>query len=128
MAVGRLRREHVDVVVVDIGMSEIDGLKTIPKLMQVDPDIKIIMVATLTFRNVKIITDGLVAGAVEIVTLPVSRNKKSIDSKFRLELTSKIKPLGRTRPRIELKTATVVQKHRKLSCGNNLPTARILSR
>ena len=94
-----LRQEHVDVVVMDIGMREIDGLKAIPKILAVDPDVKIIMVATLTFRNVKIIMDGLVAGAVEIVTLPVSRNKKSIDSKFRLELTSKVKALARARRR-----------------------------
>ncbi|MBT3767777.1 MAG: response regulator, partial [Rhodospirillales bacterium] len=65
---GRLRQGHVDVVVMDIGMPEIDGLRAIPNMLKVDPDLKIIMVATLTFRNVKIIMDGLVAGAVEIVT------------------------------------------------------------
>jgi two-component system chemotaxis response regulator CheB len=78
----------------DIGMQELDGLKAIPRLLLANPDVKIVMVATLTFRNVKISMDGLVAGAVEFVTLPISRNKKSVDLKFRLELTSKIKALG----------------------------------
>ena len=100
LAVTRIKKGHVDVVVMDIGMSELDGLKAIPKILAVYPDIKIIMVATLTFRNVKIIMDGLVAGAVDIVTLPVSRNKKSIDSNFRLELTSKIKILSRLKRRL----------------------------
>ena len=105
---GRLRQGHVDVVVMDIGMPEIDGLRAIPNMLKVDPDLKIIMVATLTFRNVKIIMDGLVAGAVEIVTLPVSRHKKSIDSKFRLELTSKIKALARVRRRRSDAKRTIV--------------------
>ncbi|MGY9002384.1 MAG: response regulator [Rhodospirillales bacterium] len=94
LAASRLKQDHADVVVMDIGMQELDGLKAIPRLLLANPDVKIVMVATLTFRNVKISMDGLVAGAVEFVTLPVSRNKKSVDLKFRLELTSKIKALG----------------------------------
>ena len=62
-------------------MQELDGLKAIPRLLLANPDVKISM-------------GGLVAGAVEFVTLPKSRNKKSVDLKFRLELTSKIKALG----------------------------------
>ena len=94
LAASRLKQDHADVVVMDIGMQELDGLKAIPRLLLANPDVKIVMVATLTFRNVKISMDGLVAGAVEFVTLPKSRNKKSVDLKFRLELTSKIKALG----------------------------------
>jgi hypothetical protein len=84
-------------MVLDIGMSELDGAATLPKIFAVDDNAKILLVSTLSFRNVKVGVEVLLAGAADFVSLPSpSRRlrKISIDHALRDELAVKVKTLG----------------------------------
>ena len=48
------KRHRPEVIVLDIEMPEMDGMTALPRLLEIDPDVKIIMASTLTTRNAKI--------------------------------------------------------------------------
>ena len=52
-----------DVVVLDIEMPVMDGITTLPKLLRTIPDVKVVVVSTLTLRNADISLKALAAGA-----------------------------------------------------------------
>ena len=94
-AVKRLgRRGDIDVIVLDIEMPVMDGLTALPKLIELDPNVKIIMASTLTERNADISIRALAAGAADYLPKPTSTTKISGASDFRHELLEKIKNLG----------------------------------
>ncbi|MEE8393754.1 MAG: chemotaxis-specific protein-glutamate methyltransferase CheB, partial [Rhodospirillales bacterium] len=96
----RLRRAAIDVVILDIGLPKRDGLKTLPKLLEIEPDVMVVMVSTLTFSNVKTSMEGLLAGAAEYLPIPLATRKKEKDKKeaeFRRELLEKVRTLGAPR-------------------------------
>lgn len=98
MAINRLRREKVDVIVLDIEMPEMDGITALPHLLAVDPGVRIIMASTLTQRNASISIRALQAGASDYVPKPTSASGLST-GEFRREIVEKIKGLGATRKR-----------------------------
>ena len=49
-AINTLRRSSVDVIVLDIEMPVMDGLTALPRLLKVDPDVKIIIASTASMR------------------------------------------------------------------------------
>jgi two-component system chemotaxis response regulator CheB len=51
MAVNSLKRTPVDVVILDIEMPVMDGLTALPKLLEIDKELKVFMASTLTNRN-----------------------------------------------------------------------------
>lgn len=106
MAVDRLRREKIDVIVLDIEMPEMDGVTALPHLLAVDPDVRIIMASTLTQRNADISIRALQAGASDYVPKPTSASGLSTGD-FKREIVEKIKVLGAARKRRSLaKTAS----------------------
>src|SRR3990167_5199579 len=48
-AVGRLKCNDIDVVIMDIGMKEAEGVDTLPALFRADAEVKVIIVSTLSF-------------------------------------------------------------------------------
>ncbi len=98
MAVDRLRREKVDVIVLDIEMPEMDGITALPHLLAVDPGVRIVMASTLTQRNAGISIRALQAGASDYVPKPTSASGLST-GEFRREIVEKIKVLGAARKR-----------------------------
>ncbi len=94
MAVDRLARDPVDVIILDIEMPVMDGLTAIPKLLAIKPDVKIIMASTLTKKNAEISMQALQAGAVDYVSKPSSTREISGGDNFKRELTEKIRALG----------------------------------
>jgi two-component system chemotaxis response regulator CheB len=105
MAVSAMNRQTIDVIVLDIEMPVMDGLTAIPKLIEIDPAVKIIMASTLTARGADISMCALRAGAADYVTKPSSTRELGAADMFKRELVSKVKVLAQaarrtgTRPR-----------------------------
>ncbi|MBT3239201.1 MAG: chemotaxis response regulator protein-glutamate methylesterase [Rhodospirillaceae bacterium] len=95
-AVKRMERRDIDVIVLDIEMPVMDGLTALPKLIEIDPNVKIVMASTLTEQNADISLKALEAGAADYIPKPTSTSQIAGASNFRQELLEKIKILGAT--------------------------------
>jgi len=95
-AVKRMARRDIDVIVLDIEMPVMDGLTALPKLIEIDPNVKIIMASTLTEQNADISLKALEAGAADYIPKPTSTSQIAGTSNFRRDLLEKIKILGAT--------------------------------
>lgn len=96
-AVDTLKRQPADVVVLDIEMPVMDGLTALPKLLEIDPDLKVIMASTLTLRNADVSMKALEAGAADYIAKPTSKTEMHGSDNFGRELAEKVKALGRAR-------------------------------
>ncbi|MDP6269056.1 MAG: chemotaxis response regulator protein-glutamate methylesterase [Alphaproteobacteria bacterium] len=94
LAVKAAARHQLDVVVLDIEMPVMDGLTALPKLLEIDPGLQIIMASTLTLRNADISMKALSMGAADYVPKPSSTSGAHGASEFRRDLTEKVKALG----------------------------------
>lgn len=97
MALDALKRMPVDVLLLDIEMPVMDGMIALPLLLRADPDLKVIMVSTLTTRGADIALRALRLGAADYVPKPSAATG---DEMFRCELAAKVKGLGRMRHRV----------------------------
>ena len=98
-AVSQLARTPVDVVILDIEMPVMDGLTALPKLLEVDPGIKVIMASTLTLRNAEVSIRAMELGAADYVPKPSASRDISGGADFRRELLEKVRTLGQGRSR-----------------------------
>lgn len=96
-AVDTLRRQPADVIVLDIEMPVMDGLTALPKLLEIDPDVKVIMASTLTLRNADVSLKALHAGAADYIAKPTSKTELHGSDSFGRELAGKVKALGGAR-------------------------------
>ena len=98
MAVNALKRQDVDVIVLDIEMPNLDGLSALPLLLEVKPDVNIIMASSLTRRNAEVSLKAMSAGAKDYIAKPSSTSEMTSAQAFQGELIAKIKALaGRKR-------------------------------
>lgn len=93
-AVKRMAARDIDVIVLDIEMPVMDGLTALPKLIEADPNVKIVMASTLTERNADISLKALEAGAADYIPKPTSTTQIAGASDFRRDLLEKINALG----------------------------------
>ncbi len=98
MAVDELKRNKVDVLILDIEMPVLDGMAALPLLLRTDPGLRVIMASTLTTRGADIAMRALRLGAADYVPKPSSIGNANDDS-FRAEIISKVKGLARLRHR-----------------------------
>ena len=94
MAVKALKREPVDVIVLDIEMPIMDGLTALPLLKAVDPAVQVIMASTLTQKNAEVTLRAMSLGATDYVPKPSSTRDAEDVTNFRRELIEKVKVLG----------------------------------
>ncbi len=80
-------------------MPVMDGLTALPKLLEAEPGIEIIMASTLSTRNADISIRALNAGAADYVPKPTSSRDIRTGEEFRRELLTKVKTLGKVRRR-----------------------------
>lgn len=96
-ALEALEKSLVDVIVLDIEMPVMDGLTALPKLLEVDPTVKIIMASTLTVANADVSLKALSMGAADYVAKPTSNAELHSADDFNREILEKIKALGGAR-------------------------------
>src|SRR3954452_18915917 len=94
MAINALKRQAIDVIVLDIEMPVMDGLTALPKLVAIDPAVKIIMASTLTLRGAEVSMRALQAGAADYIPKPTSTRELSAADQFKQELVGKVKALA----------------------------------
>lgn len=97
LAVKQLQSGGIDVIILDIEMPVMDGMTALPKLIAIDPKVKIIMASTLTLGNAEISIKAMRMGAADYVPKPTSTSKIGGASEFRDGIVSKIKALGGAR-------------------------------
>ncbi|CCG41107.1 Two-component chemotaxis transcriptional response regulator CheB-glutamate methylesterase [Magnetospirillum molischianum DSM 120] len=99
MALSTLERVSIDVVLLDIEMPVMDGLTALPKLLQADPGLKIIMQSTLTMKGANVSLRALEMGAADYIPKPTATRELAGGADFRTELLGKIRALGQARRR-----------------------------
>ncbi len=101
MAVNTLAKDkgRVEAIVLDIEMPRMDGLTALPKLLEVDPDIPVIMASTLTERNADISLQALALGAKDYIPKPTSTRELTGAEEFKRELLEKVKTFAGERRR-----------------------------
>jgi two-component system chemotaxis response regulator CheB len=96
MAVAQAARKALDVVILDIEMPVMDGLAALPKLLETDPQLRIIMASTLTQRNAGISLKALSLGATDYIAKPTT-DRLNASEDFHRELIQKVIALGQCR-------------------------------
>lgn len=107
MAVESLGRHDVDVVIMDIEMPVMDGLTALPKLLEVKPDVRIVMASTLTLRNAETSLRALELGASDYISKPTATRDISGGDEFQRLLLEKVRALGSLAKRGARATAPV---------------------
>lgn len=98
-AIEAVKKHHPEVVILDIEMPRMDGMTALPKMLEADPKIQVIMASTLTLENAAISMKALEIGAKEYVSKPTSASKIITADTFRHELLDKVRALGLERRR-----------------------------
>jgi two-component system, chemotaxis family, protein-glutamate methylesterase/glutaminase len=99
MALDVLDRYDVELVLLDVAMPEMDGLTALPLMLKARPDLKVIIVSSLTKSGAAVTMKALAAGAADYITKPTSATLAAGDE-FRRELVAKVRGLveaGRAR-------------------------------
>lgn len=84
----------LEVIVLDIEMPVMDGLQALPKLLAINPAVKVIMASTLTQRNAQISFKALAAGAADYIPKPMASRELSSGLDFQRDLRTKVQALG----------------------------------
>ncbi len=89
MAVNSLARHPVDVIILDVEMPVMDGLTAIPKLLAVNPTVRIIIASTLSIKNAEVSLRAIELGAADYIAKPTAREISGAMS-FKDDLIAKI--------------------------------------
>jgi len=98
-AVDQFTRHDPDVVLLDIDMPDLDGLETLPLLLEKKRDLVVIMSSTLTRRNAEVSLKALALGAADYIPKPATNREVTTSATFRRELIEKVRQLGMRRKR-----------------------------
>jgi two-component system chemotaxis response regulator CheB len=99
LALDDVARSAPDIVLLDIEMPVMDGLEALPLLLEARPELRVLVVSTLTRRNAEISFKALALGALDYVPKPDSNREITTSLDFRREVIRKIKSLGRVQIR-----------------------------
>ena len=96
-AVEQLDHARPDVVVLDVEMPELDGISTLPKLLQRRRDLSVIMASALTRDHAEVTLRALALGAADYIPKPAAEGGLMTSASFQRELIEKIRALGARR-------------------------------
>jgi two-component system, chemotaxis family, protein-glutamate methylesterase/glutaminase len=100
IAVDALSRVDPDLVVLDIEMPEMDGLTALPLLLQRKPNLKVVVVSTLTQRNAELSLKCLSLGAIDYVAKPDGHRHVTTSTTFRQDLVERLKAIAGSSARL----------------------------
>ena len=132
-AVNEFDRVNPDVVVLDIDMPELDGISTLPILLEKKRDLVVIMASSLTRHNAEISLKALSLGALDYIPKPENEGGIMTSANFQRDLIEKIRALGSRRtahahavptpneatPASRVMTANNAPKHNKTRITSN---------
>jgi len=98
-ALERLDESRPDVVVLDVDMPELDGISTLPRLLQRRRDLAVIMASALTRSDAEVTLKALSLGAADHIPKPDAEGGIMTSTSFQRELIEKIRALGARRHR-----------------------------
>jgi two-component system chemotaxis response regulator CheB len=98
-ALDRLEETKPDVVVLDVEMPELDGISTLPRLLELRRDLVVIMASALTRENAEVTLKALALGAADYIPKPATEGGIMTSASFQRELIEKIQVLGARRPK-----------------------------
>jgi two-component system, chemotaxis family, protein-glutamate methylesterase/glutaminase len=98
-ALEQLDRAKPDVVVLDVDMPELDGISTLPRLLQKRRDLIVIMASALTRDHAEVTLKALALGAADYIPKPEAEGGLMTSASFQRELIDKIRALGSRRRR-----------------------------
>jgi two-component system chemotaxis response regulator CheB len=98
-ALERLDQARPDVVVLDVEMPELDGISTLPKLLERRRDLAVIMASALTRDHAEVTIKALALGASDYIPKPMADGGVMTSVSFQRELIDKIRALGARRPK-----------------------------
>jgi len=93
-AIERLDQARPDVVVLDVEMPELDGISTLPRLLERRRDLVVIMASALTRHHAEVTLKALALGAADYIPKPATEGGVMTSATFRRELIDKICALG----------------------------------
>src|SRR4051812_10972608 len=92
LAIPLARQFQPDIILLDVEMPEMDGITALPRLLEVSPKTRIIMVSTLTLHNAGVSMRALELGASDYVAKPTAKAPEELEI-FYHELHEKIRAL-----------------------------------
>jgi len=96
MAIDAIRRQDVEIVILDIEMPVMDGLTALPRLIEARPGVQVLIASTVTLRGADVSLKALAAGAADYVTKPGASALTSA-AEFKRELVAKVRALAAAR-------------------------------
>jgi two-component system chemotaxis response regulator CheB len=96
-AIERLDHVRPDVVVLDVEMPVLDGISTLPRLLERRRDLAVIMASALTRDHAEVTLKALALGASDYIPKPAADGGVMTSVAFQRELINKIRALGQRR-------------------------------
>ena len=84
-------------VVLDVDMPELDGISTLPQLLEKRRDLVVIMASALTRDNAEVTLKALALGAADYIPKPEAEGGVMTSASFQRDLIEKIRALGARR-------------------------------
>jgi two-component system chemotaxis response regulator CheB len=93
-ALDQFDRHNPDVVVLDVEMPHLDGISTLPLLLEKKRDLVVIMASALTRDNAEVTIKALSLGAADYIPKPEAEGGVITSATFQSDLIAKIRALG----------------------------------
>lgn len=93
-AITTLAATAVDVVILDIEMPELDGLAALPRLLEAQAGVQVLMASSLSQRGARATFEALRLGAADAIGKPRAGWALAGGQSFAAELVAKVKALG----------------------------------
>lgn len=124
-------KKHMpDIVILDIEMPVMDGITALAKILEFDPDAKVVMCSTLSTHNAEITLKAMSIGALDCIAKPTTATEMTSDTvSFKDTLIRTVRNLGRLRSSRPIATRNDVPKSMSITPSVRADTqARIKSR
>ncbi len=92
--VNAIKRELVDVVILDIEMPIMDGLTALPQMVAASPWSRVVMSSTLTLAGAEVSIKAMALGASDYVAKPTSTREHDATTEWKRDLLEKVTALG----------------------------------